>query len=126
MIDHLSVGVSDIDQATAFYDAVLGALGCERMAKMDGLVAYGRDRIEFLAMLPFDGNASTSGNGVHIAFAASTNEQVDAFHAATLANGGVCDGAPGTRPYPHAEVYAAYVRDPFGNKLEALAGGFMG
>jgi catechol 2,3-dioxygenase-like lactoylglutathione lyase family enzyme len=126
MIDHLSVGVSSIDQAEKFYDSVLATIGCEPKAKMDGLLAYGRDRIEFLAMLPFDKNDSTAGNGVHIAFAAETNEQIDNFHKAVLENGGTCEGAPGTRPYPHAEVYATYVRDPFGNKLEALVGGFKG
>jgi catechol 2,3-dioxygenase-like lactoylglutathione lyase family enzyme len=124
MIDHLSVGVTDIEKATSFYTEVLGKLGTDMLAKMDSLVAFGQGRIEFIAMMPHDGNDQTSGNGVHVAFKAANAEQVDAFHKAALENGGTCDGAPGTRPYPHAEVYAAFVRDPFGNKLEALSGGF--
>lgn len=124
MIDHMSVGVGNIAQAKQFYDKSLGALGYTCLAEMDGLVAYGKDRIQFLAMLPFDGEDFTSSNGMHVAFHANTPEEVDAFHKAAMNAGALCEGEPGTRAYPHAEVYAAYVRDPFGHKLEALTGGF--
>ncbi|CAM2069661.1 VOC family protein [Sulfidibacter corallicola] len=124
IVDHLSVGVSDIDEAARFYDAVLACLDVKRMAKMDGLVAYGTDFIQFIAILPYDQQTATRGNGTHIAFRAKDKTQVDAFHEAVLAHGGSDDGAPGPRPYPHREVYATYVRDPFGNKLEALTDGF--
>lgn len=124
MIDHLSVGVSDIDVAENFYDGVLSAIGFNRLAALDGIRAYGGERIEFLAMLPFDREPSSFGNGTHVAFKARSDADVDAFHAAAIRHGGSDEGAPGPRPYPHAEVYAAYVRDPFGNKLEVLRGGF--
>ncbi len=126
MIDHLSVGVDDIEKATSFYDALFATIGGKRIAALDTLVAYGKDTIDFLAMIPHDKEAFSAGNGVHIAFVAETNDQVTAFHKAALANGGSCEGAPGTRPYPHAEVFASYVRDPFGNKLEVIVGGFNG
>ena len=62
----------------------------------------------------------------HVAFVAGGNEAVDAFHRAAIESGGSCEGKPGERTYPHRQVYAAYVRDPFGNKLEALTLGFAG
>ena len=124
MIDHISVGVSTIEAAADFYGPVLGRLGVKELARMDGLVAYGRDRIEFLAMQPFDRRDATAGNGTHVAFHATDEDAVTAFHAAALEAGGQCAGPPGERAYPHATVFAAYVLDPFGNKLEALTAGF--
>lgn len=124
MIDHMSVGVDDLEKAKQFYTGVLSTMGYGLMAEMNGLVAYGDTSIQFLAMLPFDGNIYSAGNGMHVAFRAATADQVDAFHAAAMAAGAVCEGAPGVRAYPHDEVYAAYVRDPFGHKLEALTNGF--
>lgn len=124
MFDHVSVGVGDVEAAALFYREVLAPLGYGELARMESLVAFGADRIAFVAMRPFDGEAATGGNGVHVAFVAPTRAAVDAFHARALAGGGKCEGAPGPRAYPHREVYAAFVRDPFGNKLEALTDGF--
>jgi catechol 2,3-dioxygenase-like lactoylglutathione lyase family enzyme len=45
---------------------------------------------------------------------------VDAFHAAGLAAGGTCDGPPGPRPHYHPHYYAAFLRDPDGNRVEAV------
>ncbi|WP_262694869.1 VOC family protein [Kordiimonas aquimaris] len=124
MIDHLSVGVDNLARAKKFYDKSLNALGLSCLAEMDGLIAYGAEHIQFLAMMPFNGETFTSANGMHIAFHASSSQAVDAFYNAALSEGATCEGAPGTRAYPHKEVYAAYVRDPFGHKLEALTNGF--
>ena len=126
MIDHISLGAEDIQKAADFYTPVLAAIGAECLGQSDEFVGYGRGRFEFAIMLPFNKEAASHGNGTHIAFHARNNEEVDAFYAAALENGGSCDGAPGPRAYPHAEVYACYVRDPDGNKIEALAGGFSG
>ncbi|CAA0123050.1 Virulence protein [BD1-7 clade bacterium] len=124
MIDHISVGVSDIEKAANFYDRVLTTIGYQQHAKFDNIVAYGIEKINFLAMLPFDAQPHSAGNGVHIAFSAEDKNQVDAFHHAAIENGGACEGAPGHRDYPHGEVYTAYIRDPFGNKFEVISGGF--
>ncbi len=124
MLDHLSIGIDDVDKAKSFYDKVLNTIDVKCLAEMDSLLAYGKDKIQFLAMLPHDGNPHTGGNGTHIAFVAKTEGQVDEFYNSALNNGGVCEGKPGERPYPHAKVYAAYIRDPFGNKLEVLTNGF--
>ena len=59
-------------------------------------------------------------SGVHICLRASTTEAVDAFHAAALAAGGASDGAPGFRAHYHDSYYAAFIRDPDGNRIEAV------
>ncbi|SMC14657.1 VOC family protein [Roseovarius aestuarii] len=125
LIDHLSVGVADIDRARVFYDSVLAALGTGCLAADDEFAAYGQIRPEFLLLLPYDGGAPTGGNGTHIAFSAESKDAVDSFHAAALENGGTCEGAPGGRDfYPMPDAYTAYVRDSFGNKLEVIFNGF--
>lgn len=125
IIDHLSVGVPSIESAKTFYDPVLSALGYNCLAATDGFAAYGKDAVQFLVMKPLDKQDYTAGNGTHICFVAASKEAVDAFSKAALAAGGKDEGAPGPRPgYPKPDVYTAFVRDPFGNKLEAIYNGF--
>lgn len=125
IIDHLSVGVTSIVDGRDFYDPVLGALGISRLAATNEFAAYGRDAVQFLIMTPANRQEQTAGNGTHICFVAGKTEDVDRFHALALRHGGVCEGNPGPRPeYPIPGVYAAFVRDPFGNKLEAIQNGF--
>ena len=125
IIDHLSVGVPDIEAACRFYDQALAALGCSRLATADGFAAYGTDKVQFLVMTPSDGGEYGAGNGTHVCFVAGDRAAVDAFHRQALAHGGTDAGAPGERPgYPKPDIYTAFVRDPFGNKLEAIFNGF--
>lgn len=125
LVDHLSLGVPAIEPARTFYDTLLATLDCRCLAATDSLAAYGNDRVEFLLLKPFDGGPASGGNGTHVAFAAASRAAVDAFHAFAIQNGGGDEGAPGIRDaYPMADVYAAYVRDPFGNKLEVVHNGF--
>ena len=125
IIDHLSVGVSCIDKATAFYDGLLDTLGCKRLVANDALAAYGKDSVQFLVMKPENGENFTVGNGTHICFIAPSHAAVENFHQYAKNNGGECAGAPGPREgYPIPDVYTAFIRDPFGNKLEAIFNGF--
>jgi catechol 2,3-dioxygenase-like lactoylglutathione lyase family enzyme len=125
IIDHLSLGVDNITQATQFYDGLLQTLQVDRIAATDGFAAYGRDSIQFLLMKPENGERYSAGNGTHICLRADSREQVDAFHHFACDNGGDCAGAPGPRPaYPIEGVYTCFVRDPFGNKLEVIYNGF--
>lgn len=125
IIDHLSIGVSDIVFGCGFYDGLMQTLGCERLAATDSFAAYGTDRVQFLLMKPLDGREHSAGNGTHICFIAQSQEAVRNFHQYALENGGVCEGEPGPRPgYPKPEVYTTFIRDPFGNKLEAIYNGF--
>ena len=121
IISHVSVGVTDMARACAFYDAALGALGARRVFEEGGFaVAYGKQFSEFWVQFPHDRKPMAPGNGTHVAFAAANQAQVVAFHAAAIAAGGTDDGPPGPRPDYGAEYYGAFVRDPDGNKVEAM------
>lgn len=121
MLHHVSLGVSDVERAARFYDAVLAALGYKRVMEfMPYAVAYGESAPELWVGTPHNQLAPTVGNGVHIALAAKNKDAVHAFHQAALDAGGVDDGAPGPRPEYSASYYGAFVRDPDGNKLEAM------
>lgn len=125
VLDHISLGVPDIAEARAFYDQALATLGLRCLAANDVFAAYGEEAVIFLLMLPSDGREATRGNGTHIAFRAPTTAAVDEFHLTATSVGGTCSGAPGPRPdYPANDVYAAFVIDPFGHKLEAIHNGF--
>jgi catechol 2,3-dioxygenase-like lactoylglutathione lyase family enzyme len=120
MLHHVSVGVSDVERAAAFYDAVLGALGYKRVMEfMPYAVAYGEDSPAFWVQLPHNRSAATVGNGVHVGFVARTKAHVNKFHEVALAHGGSNNGEPGPRPDYGPEYYGAFVFDLDGNKLEA-------
>ncbi|MEO1251306.1 MAG: VOC family protein [Pseudomonadota bacterium] len=126
IIDHLSVGVDDLKAAGAFYTPVLETIGVSLLADTEHFLAYGKDAVQFLAMPPYDKEKASNGNGVHICFTAASPDAVRHFHDAAVKAGGTCEGAPGPRPaYPTENAYAAYIRDPFGNKLEVIHGGFQ-
>ncbi len=120
MIHHVSVGTSDLARARAFYDPVMRELGLRRTLDVDEAVGYGAGITTFSLNLPADGAPASPGNGVHIAFEVEKRAAVDAFYRAALAHGGTGDGEPGLRPEYDANYYAAFVRDPDGNKIEAL------
>jgi catechol 2,3-dioxygenase-like lactoylglutathione lyase family enzyme len=116
VFSHACVGANDLAVSVAFYDAALAPLGVKNMGPFgESVVLYGKEKPAFLVLKPGNGEAP-SGNGVTIGFAAATSADVDAFHAAGLAAGGTCEGAAGPRGHlPGA--YAAYLRDPAGNKV---------
>lgn len=116
IFSHACVGASDLAASVAFYDAALTPLGVKNLGPFgDTINLYGKDKPALLVLKPGNGEAP-SGNGVTIGFAANSAAEVDAFHAAGLAAGGVDEGAPGPRAHlPGA--YAAYLRDPAGNKV---------
>ena len=122
MYHHMTVGTNDLAKARAFYDATLSTLGAKRVRDMEDRASVwaGDSGQPFIVLTPSDGQAATVGNGLTIGFAAPTPAAVDAFHAAGLAAGGTDEGAPGPRGFaPNA--YAAYLRDPDGNKVTAIA-----
>jgi len=120
MLGHLSFGVADLARATAFYDAVLSALGYRRVWTSEHGVGYGLEEgKDKLALFPRQDSAAP-GPGFHLAFDASSPDAVDRFHAAAIAAGGTCNGPPGLRPRYGATYYAAFVIDPDGHRLEAV------
>lgn len=116
VFSHACVGAGDLAASATFYDAALAPLGVNNLGPFgDNIVLYGKEKPAFLVLRPGNGEAP-SGNGVTIGFAAATTADVDAFHAAGLAAGGTCEGPAGPRSHlPGA--YAAYLRDPAGNKV---------
>ena len=120
MLHHVSIGSNDIARARAFYDAVLATLGMRVLAEDESSADYGAGEIVFSVETPVDGRPATAGNGVHIAFQARDRATVQAFHRSGLAHGGRDDGAPGPRPEYDANFYGAFLRDPDGNKIEAV------
>ena len=116
VFSHATLGASDLSASVAFYDAALAPLGVKNLGPFgENIMLYGKDKPALLVLRPGNGEAPSS-NGVTLGFAAATPADVDAFHAAGLATGGSCEGAPGPRGHlPGA--YAAYLRDPGGNKV---------
>jgi len=120
MIHHVSLGSNDIARARAFYDPIMALLGFRLLKADDGSADYGIGGILFSIETPVDGEPATIGNGVHIAFQALDRAMVEEFHRVALAHGGTDAGAPGVRPEYDAHYYGAFVRDPDGNKIEAV------
>ena len=122
MIAYSTVGVNDMDRSIAFYDAVFAPLGALRDTTSETWTGYRRpgEPAWFFLTRPFDRRAASNGNGAMLAFRAESRAAVDAFHAAALARGGVCEGPPGVREGMDPVFYAAYVRDPDGAKLCAF------
>ena len=120
MIDHVSVGVADLDRAARFYEAVLAPLGLTRLVARPATIGFGKAYPEFWINLRPDMAKVPHASGTHICLRARTSADVDAFHAAALGAGGVSDGVPGIRPHDRVRYYAAFVIDPDGNRIEAV------
>lgn len=122
MLLYTTVGTNDLERAGRFYDAVLPLIGYRRQKQAPGEIGYAADedvRCRFWVVEPLNREPATFGNGVTIALDTPTRASVDAFHATALAAGGTDEGAPGLRPF-HISFYAAFIRDPDGNKLAAV------
>ena len=119
MIGYVTLGSSDLDCAARFYDPLMAELGVGRwMAEAGRFVAWGaKDGATGLGLTkPHDGKPPSVGNGVMVALEARDRAQVDRLYTIAMAHGGTDEGAPGER---HPGFYAAYFRDPDGNKLNA-------
>jgi catechol 2,3-dioxygenase-like lactoylglutathione lyase family enzyme len=122
MFSHIFVGTNDFDKALRFYTALMEVLGntlrfCDRARPWAGWQSHPGPRPLFLIGAPNDGNRHEAGNGQMAAFLVGSRAAVlDAYRVA-LENGGSSEGAPGLRPEYHEHYYAAYFKDPEGNKL---------
>jgi len=114
---HVTVGTNDLDKSRSFYDAVLGELGYNRLTDLgDNGSIWGEDSPAFFVLKPANGAPASVGNGVTVSFTAPNRAAIAAFHRTALELGGTDEGLPGPRGWaPNA--YAAYARDPDGNKL---------
>jgi len=120
MIDHVSIAVRDLDRAMRFYEAVLGAIGYHKLEVRPATMGFGKKYPEFWINLRAAIVPVGADSGAHVGLRVRTPELVDAFHAAALAAGGSSEGAPGLRPQHGEGYYAAFIRDPDGNRIEAV------
>ena len=120
MIDHVSVGVSDLKRSARFYELALAPLGLARLVTRPATVGFGKVYPEFWINLRAGMPEVAAESGVHICLRAKTTAEIDAFHSAALDAGGRSDGAPGLRPHDRVRYYAAFVRDPDGTRIEAV------
>lgn len=121
MFSHVMLGTNDLEASKKFYDAALGALGLGPGVANKNRYFYRSPTGSFAITTPVNDAPATHGNGSTIGFNASSAEQVNAFHAAGVANGGTtCEDPPGLREGGAVKLYLAYLRDPDGNKLCAL------
>ncbi|MEP2986056.1 VOC family protein [Roseibium sp.] len=124
MFSHVMIGANDVEAMVAFYDVVLGTLGLARdpLQPADSPAGFiwqrrGERWPQFALGRPFDGRPATAGNGVQISFAAASRQHVLTAWQSAMGNGGLDEGEPGVRPQYSEDFFAAYCRDPEGNKL---------
>jgi catechol 2,3-dioxygenase-like lactoylglutathione lyase family enzyme len=121
MIDHISIAVRDLARGERFYAAALTPLGLAKLREWSGAaIGFGKKYPEFWINKRETMGRVAEDSGVHICLRAPDAASVDAFHAAALREGGTSDGAPGLRAQYHEGYYAAFVRDPDGNRIEAV------
>ena len=121
MLAYVTVGSNKIEEAKAFYDALMPVIGFAPMMEHgSGGRVYSSKNTMFAVVGPFDGQSATSGNGTMIGFLVESREQVDDFHAKVLTLGGSDEGQPGPRGPAEVKTYMGYARDLDGNKICAF------
>ncbi|MDG5747870.1 VOC family protein [Qipengyuania sp. XHP0207] len=125
MIGYVTLGSQDLERSAKFYDPIAAEMGVGRMMEFPTFIAWGdaNGAPGIAATKPYDGNAPSVGNGVMVALQCKDRDQVKRLHELALANGGSDEGEPGPRGEPDENgmvFYAAYFRDPDGNKLNAF------
>jgi len=122
MIGYVTLGTNDLERATQFYDPLLKEIGASRFMETDGFIAWAisPEKPALSLTKAFDGNPATVGNGVMVALAMRSQDQVDSFYKKAMELGATDEGAPGPRG---GGFYAGYFRDPDGNKLNAFCMG---
>lgn len=124
IINHIEIGVTDVEASRRFYEAALAPLGLTLVISVDaartmhgtGRYGFGRDGYPSFWIH----GESGASRPIHIAFTAATHDQVDATYAAALGHGGTDNGPPGIRTRYHPRYYAAFILDPDGNNIEAV------
>lgn len=120
MIDHVSIGVRDLAASARFYETVLATIGLTMLVERIGTVGFGKTYPEFWLNARPNGPATVGDIGAHVCLRAREREAVEKFHAAALTAGATDDGAPGYRPEYSERYFAAFVRDPDGNRIEVV------
>jgi catechol 2,3-dioxygenase-like lactoylglutathione lyase family enzyme len=120
VIDHVSIAVRDLAGSARFYETVLGAIGYTKLVVRPATVGFGKKYPEFWLNERRGMTLAGADTGNHVCLRATSTDAVQAFHDAALKAGGRSDGAPGPRVDENEGYYAAFIRDPEGNKIEAV------
>lgn len=124
LLDHVSIAVRDLSRVRPFYEAVMAALGVEKVHDRPDAVGYGKrnaagdDSHSYLSV--YESPSAVPDPRRHWCFRAQSEDEVRRFFAAGLSAGGTSDGAPGLRPNYHPAYFAAFLIDPEGNRVEAV------
>lgn len=124
LLDHVSISVPNLAECVAFYDAIMSALGCEKVYATEKSLGYGvrckagEESHSCLAI--YQSESATIDDARHWCFKASSPAAVAEFYRAGIAAGGRCNGEPGLRPHYHANYFGAFLLDPCGNRVEAV------
>ena len=122
MIGYVTLGTNDLERGAQFYDQLLKEIGASRFMETDGFIAWtiSPEKPALSLIKAFDGKPATVGNGVMVALAMRSPDQVDSFYKKAIELGATDEGAPGPRG---DGFYAGYFRDLDGNKLNAFCMG---
>jgi catechol 2,3-dioxygenase-like lactoylglutathione lyase family enzyme len=124
LLDHASISVDNIASCVNFYDAIMSSLGCEKVYQTERSLGYGvrcKTGQESHSCLAIYASATANTDDArHWCFKAKSREEVTRLYELGLANGGRCNGEPGLRPHYHENYFAAFLFDPFGNRVEAV------
>ena len=116
MLAYTTIGANNKDEALAFYDAIFGELGAQRVFNNDRLQFWSNGNGPMIGVgTPFEQEeAAAGGNGAMLALSAPDTDTVDRVYKKALELGATCEGEPGHRM---PTFYGAYFRDKDGNKL---------
>ena len=120
MIDHISVAVSDVERSRRFYTDVLAPLGLSQIVLKKTTIGFGKTYPEFWINLRAGMAPVESDSGVHICLRAASRDAVEAFYDAAVKSGGTAEAEPRMWPEYNDRYVAAFIRDPDGNRLEAV------
>lgn len=118
MIDHVEIGVQNLQRSKLFYQRSLEPLGYQLSFESQGLLSF----VSPDSLHPAGDFWIKEGKQepLHLAFLADSQEQVQEFYSKGLEAGGRDNGAPGYRESYHPPYYAAFLLDPDGNNIEAV------
>ncbi len=120
MIDHISIGVRDLEAATEFYAPILELIGFELISEKPGTVGFGKKYPEFWLNHRPDLAVPYQNNGTHICLRAKNQSAVDGVYTQALRSGAISSGEPGYRPEYHDTYYACFFRDRDYNHIEVV------
>ena len=124
LLDHVSISVDSLNQCRPFYDAIMAALGCEKVYETATSLGYGvrckAGETAHSCLAVYQSDTANTDDRRHWCFKATDTQMVVNFYQAGLAAGGRDNGAPGLRPHYHAHYFGAFLFDPFGNRVEAV------